>query len=194
VTQKEVRQVETETMEIRELENGKYLLEGYVAKFGVRSKFMGFFEEIQRGAFDRTLSDGHNIFSMYSHDKSKILGSTKSGSLKLEIDNIGLRFALEIDPEISYAKDTYLLVKNRDVEGCSFGFICKEDEWKLGEDDAEVRLLKDVDLIECTITAFPAYSQTEVSCRSYDEFKEEQKNEKQRIENKRRVLYLKTLL
>jgi HK97 family phage prohead protease len=192
--QKELRQIDVESVEVRELgEDNQYVIEGYVAKFNSRSRFMGFYEEIKDGAFNRTLADGHNIFSMFAHDSDKILGSTKSGSLTLSVDSIGLRFTLRINPEVSYAKDVYHLVKDGDVDGCSFGFIARDDEWSMLEDGTEIRYLKDIELIECTITPFPAYMASEATCRSYDEYKEE-RNHIQKQKELRKRLILKTFL
>jgi uncharacterized protein len=187
--QTEKRQIDVDSVEVRATEDNTYLIEGYVAKFNTRSRFMGFYEEIREGAFNRTLSDGHNIFALYAHDKDKVLGSTKSTSLKLNVDTIGLRFSLRINPAVSYANDVYHLVKDGDVGGCSFGFICRDDEWSLLEDGTEIRYLKDVELTECTITPYPAYVDTEATCRSYDEHRAEvEKREADKL--KRRKLLL----
>ncbi len=134
---------------------------------------MGFFEQVSPGAFDKTLADGHNIFAEYAHDDSKILGSTKTSSLTLSTDNIGLRFSLQINPNVSYANDVYELVKSKEIEGCSFGFTCNQDDWSLGADGVEIRTLLDVNLIEVTITPFPAYadSEAETRCESFENHK-----------------------
>lgn len=159
-----------DSIEIRSVESGNYLIEGYINKFNTRSKFMRFYEQIDKRAFDRTLAKGHNIFAMYNHNSDKILGSTKSGSLTLSTDDIGLRFSLQINPNVSYAKDVYELVKSGDVEGCSFGFIALEEQWDIQDDDSELRTILDLELIECTITPFPAYEESEATAkRSYQQ-------------------------
>lgn len=97
-----------------------------------------------------------------------ILGSTKSGSLKLNTDEVGLHFELKINSNISYANDLYELVSNGDIDGCSFGFYVLDDEWTYTEDKVDLRKVKEVELIEVTITPFPAYLDSEASCRSFE--------------------------
>jgi len=189
--QKEIRKIDVESLETRATESNDHLIEGYINKFGQKSQFMGFFEQVDSKAFNRTLAQGHNIFGMYNHSSDKILGSTKTGSLKLSVDEVGLRFSLQINPNVSYAKDVYELVRSGDVDGCSFGFYVLEDEWSVQEDGTELRTILDLELLECTITPFPAYLDSEASVRSYDQFKnkqlEQQKQEEQRKLKQRQI-------
>ncbi|MFD2681209.1 HK97 family phage prohead protease [Bacillus seohaeanensis] len=185
--QKEIRKIDVESIEVNSNEEESFLIEGYINKFNTRSQFMGFFEQVDKNAFNRTLADGHNIFGLYNHDSSKILGSTKTNSLQLFVDDIGLRFSLNINPNVSYAKDTYELVRSGDVEGCSFGFYVTDDDWDYLEDGTELRVIKDLELIEVTITPFPAYLTSEASCRSYEEFKQEVKEQKNRELKQRQI-------
>lgn len=174
---KEIRKIIATDIETRTLENDKKVISGYINKFDSRSQYMGFYEEFKRGAFDKTLADGHNIYAMYNHDSSMILGSTRGGNLKLNVDNIGLHFELEINSNISYANDLYELVKNGDVEGCSLGFYVIDDSWSYTEEKIDLREIKEVELVEVTITPFPAYLDTEASCRSYEKHKIKAKEE-----------------
>ncbi|MBP1889802.1 HK97 family phage prohead protease [Clostridium moniliforme] len=167
--QKEIRKFIAIDLEARTEENSsEKIISGYINKFNTRSQYMGFYEEVSKDAFDKTLADGHNIYAMYNHNSDMILGSTRSGSLKLNIDNVGLHFELRINPNISYASDIAELVKSGDVEGCSFGFYVLDDEWTYTEDKIDLRIIKEVELIEVTITPFPAYLDSEASCRSYE--------------------------
>lgn len=167
--QKEIRKFIATDLETRTEENSsEKIISGYINKFNTRSQYMGFYEEVSKGAFDKTLADGHNIYAMYNHDDNMILGSTRSGSLKLNVDNIGLHFELKINPNISYASDLYELVKSEDIDGCSFGFWVTDDEWTYTEDKIDLRIIKELELIEVTITPFPAYLDSEASCRSFE--------------------------
>ena len=167
--QKEIRKIIVTNLETRTLEDTEEkVISGYINKFNTRSQYMGFYEEVAKGAFDKTLADGHNIYAMYNHNSDMILGSTRSGSLKLNTDNIGLHFELRINPKISYASDIAELVKSGDLEGCSFGFWVTDDEWTYTEDKIDLRIIKELELIEVTITPFPAYLDSEASCRSFE--------------------------
>lgn len=178
--QKEIRKFIATDLETRTEENSREkIISGYINKFNTRSQYMGFYEEVANGAFDKTLADGHNIYAMYNHNSDKILGSTRSGSLKLNVDDVGLHFELRINPNISYASDIAELVKSGDLEGCSFGFWVTDDEWTYTEDKVDLRIIKEVELIEVTITPFPAYLDSEASCRSFELHNEELKKAKE---------------
>lgn len=171
--EREIRQLNVERIETRATEDGSMIIEGYVATFNNRSKYMGFYEVIDPRAFDNTLADGHNIFMLLNHDWDKPLGDTETNSLVLEVDNVGLRFSLTLDSKISYSSDAYNLVKNNLIKGCSFGFYTNEDNWSMNDQNEETRTLLDVALIECTLTPIPAYNNTQASCRSYEQYKDE---------------------
>lgn len=179
--EKEIRAIKLEDVSIDE-NKGAYTLGGYITKYNSRSQFMGFYEEIDIGAFDESLANRKFIPALYNHDTDKILGSTRSGSLSLESDDIGLKFELRINPQISYAKDVYELVKSGDVQGCSFGMVVLEDEWFTDDEGYDLRIVKQAELYEVTITALPAYEDSEVSCRSYDLFKANQAEKRAKLE------------
>ena len=178
--QKEIRKIIATDIEVRELEENKVkTISGYINKFNSRSQYMGFFEEIAKGAFDKTLAKGHNIYAMYNHNADMILGSTRGNSLKLNVDEVGLHFELKINDNISYSKDLYELVRNKDIDGCSFGFYVLDDEWTYTEDNIDLRIIKELELIEVTITPFPAYLDSEASCRSFEKHNEKALKDKE---------------
>lgn len=165
----ETRQIALENVEVRSEENGNMIIEGYVATFNSKSKYMGFYEIIDPHAFDNTLADKHNIFMLYNHDWDKPLGDLETNTLRLEVDGTGLRFSLTIDDSVSYAKDVYQLAKKNLIKGCSFGFSCGRDTWAINDNMEDIRTLLDITLYECTLTATPAYNATSASCRSYEQ-------------------------
>ena len=70
---------------------------GYAAVINSRSVDLGgFVETIPPGAFTRTLGDGHPIFAVHHHDMADVLGSTRSGTLRLGQDTTGLWFELKL--------------------------------------------------------------------------------------------------
>lgn len=165
---KEFRSIDKfEIREVEEQEN-ELILEGYIAKFDEPTElFEGFIEKIDRNAFDDTLNNGHNIFLVYHHDMSKVLASTRNSTLELTTDDIGLRFKATINKNLSYAKDTYELVKSGECRGCSFGFYCLEEDVNYNsETDIITRTLLKVEMLEGTITPIPAYNDTTVSARA----------------------------
>lgn len=184
--EKEIRQLHIENIETRTEENGSMIIEGYVATFNSKSKYMGFYEVIDPRAFNTTLEDKHNIFMLYNHDWDKPLADTDTGTLSLNVDNIGLRFNLKLDNSISYAKDVYNLVNKNLIKGCSFGFYVNEDNWSMNENMEDIRTLLSITLLECTLTPIPAYNDTSASCRSYqnhiNKLEKHKQNELRKIE------------
>src|SRR5699024_7534781 len=84
------------------------------------------------------------------------------------------------------------LVDSGELRGMSFGFVVNEDEWET-RDGEDYRTLQDVDVMEVTLTHRPAYESSEVSLRSYEAFKAEQRKEKQK-EDDLELLRLKSNL
>ncbi|MBU3216654.1 HK97 family phage prohead protease [Clostridium estertheticum] len=171
--EKEIRNIIVNKLETRvATDSTEKIISGYINKFNTRSQYMGFYEEVATGAFDKTLADGHNIFSMFNHNDDKILGSTRANSLKLSIDEVGLAFELRINDKISYANDLYELVQEGSIDGCSFGFYVIDDSWVTTTEGIDLRIIKEIELIECTLTPFPAYLDSQASCRSFTKFEE----------------------
>lgn len=168
-----------EQYEIRQVteDNKEVVIEGYIAKFdSITELWEGYYEKIDRNAFDDTLKDGHNIFLLYHHDWSKPLASTKTGTLELETDNIGLRFKATINNNLSYAKDTIELIKEGLIAGCSFGFNCVEEDVNYNsEKDTITRTLLKVNLYEGSVLCIPQYIDTSVFTRAKELVEEEKK-------------------
>ena len=61
----------------------------------------------------------------FQHDENKILADTRSGTLRLSPDNVGLKFTADLPKS---AVDVREALKRKDVTGASLGFYCKQDE------------------------------------------------------------------
>lgn len=156
-------------MEIRSIGGVQALgrrVEGYAALFNTETDLGEFRERIAPGAFRRTLDSRRNVRALYDHRSGDVLGTTQAATLELKEDAKGLRFALEL-PDTTVGRDVAELVKRGDVAGCSFGFRVAPggDRWEQ-RDGKSIRTLTDVDLAEVTLTADPAYADTEVALRS----------------------------
>lgn len=175
MAQKETRFIED--IEIRaNKEEDTISLSGYVVKFDTRSHFLGFYETVDKRAFDRTIKEDNNVYALFNHDWDKPLASTRNGTLELSTDDVGLRFKLTPKANTSYMRDIVELVNSGELRGCSFGFKASDDDWTT-KDGYDYRTLKDVDLLEVTLTPVPAYESSQVSVRSYDKYKEEQRKQ-----------------
>jgi uncharacterized protein len=148
----------TNEFEVREDEGGMTLT-GYAARFNEPSEPLPFIERIAPGAFKRSLKSRNDIKLLWNHDSSKVLGSTRAGTLKLEEDQTGLRVMAQL-PDNSWGRDAKVSIQRGDVTGFSFGFTVPAggDSWNT---DGTERTLKSVRLLEVsTGVAFPAYPST----------------------------------
>jgi HK97 family phage portal protein/HK97 family phage prohead protease len=147
-------------VEVRSL--GRQLV-GLAAPFDQVAFVGGFDEVIRRGAFKDSLADNHDILALLDHDMSRVLGRTKSKSLRLAETDRGLEFELDL-PGTSWANDTLELVRSNNAGGMSFGFRIRPsgEQWV-----KSVRELRSLDLVEISVvSAFPAYDATEVAARA----------------------------
>jgi hypothetical protein len=141
-------------------------LQGYAAKFNSPSEDLGGFQEVIRpGAFTRTLAEGADVRCLFNHDESLIIGRTKAGSLRLKEDRTGLYFECDVPKS---RMDVYEAVQRGDVDQCSFGFCCVEENFMPNPagQPATLRELLDVDIFDVSVVTFPAYANTNVSARS----------------------------
>lgn len=158
------------------------VIAGYVAEFEKYSHelndfFRGKFKEkIRKGAFENSIRS-KVIKALWNHDDNKVLGSTKSKTLNLWEDERGLKFELTL-PNNNWGADALESVRRGDVDGMSFGFIPTITEWDDASDSETIRTLVEVDLIEISPVAFPAYPQTSVSARNLESLEEDYKNYK----------------
>ena len=113
----------------------------------------GFTEIIEPTAFSKTLKDKNNVVLLYNHDDSKVLGATRSGTLKLESRDDGLYFSCLVNEDVGFARDAYSIISRGDCNTISFGFSPIKTENRNG-----IRHLKEVALseISCCVP-FPAY-------------------------------------
>lgn len=189
----EKRNLTTNSVEIREDENGMKTLAGYAVKWEMKSVTMGwrrFKEQFKRGAFTESLTNDDQL-ALWSHDTSKVLGRTKNGTLRLFEDEIGLRFELDL-LDTTLGEDAYKTIKRGDVDGVSFGFQMLKQEWDEADPDNVVRSILTAKLVEISPVAFPAYPDSQVSARSSDPY--EQHVLEKRNEQRRKRIYLKTLI
>lgn len=145
---------------------------GYAAVFDQETVIggqFGFRERIAPGAFDRALAEADDVRALFNHDPNLLLGRTSSETLRLSVDDHGLRYEVDL-PDTAAARDVQALISRGDVDGSSFGFTVDADEW----DDSEVkkkgklplRTITSVTLWDVSPVTFPAYPQTSVSART----------------------------
>lgn len=136
-------------------------IEGYAATFGSKATIGDFSETIQPGAFRSALAG--DILALMDHDPGRVLGRTRSGTLRLSEDSRGLAFSLDL-PDTQAGRDILALAERDDLGGMSFGFLVPSggEFW-----EGSTRNLKTIDLKEISVvSAFPAYPDTSIALRS----------------------------
>ena len=168
------------TLEKREAEGESRKISGYAAVFEQKTKIGTWYEEqIVRGAFDEC--DFSRCVLNFNHDDNNLLGRVSSGTLKLEIDEKGLRFECEL-PDTTTANDILTLIRRGDIEGCSFAFVVRESswEWLSDEDPAQLdqrTIMKISEVFDVSVVTHPAYEQTSVDARSAEAAREQHREE-----------------
>lgn len=156
------------------------VVEGYALKFNKESRNLGgFVETISPEALnDVDLTD---VRCFLDHDSSKLLGRTSSGTLTLNVDEVGLHFRCAL-PNTSTGRDAMELVQRGDLNQCSFGFTVDKDKWTQGKEIMTRSIHKIGSLFEISLVSIPAYDDTDVrvATRSLEEAVNE--IEKQRLE------------
>jgi HK97 family phage prohead protease len=136
-------------------------IEGYAATYNALADLGGFREQIAPGAFRAALAG--DVLAMLDHDPGKVLGRTRSGTLRLSEDSKGLAFSLDL-PDTQAGRDVLTLAERNDLGGMSFGFMVPEggESWR-----GRTRTLNKIDLREISIVqAWPAYPDTEIALRT----------------------------
>lgn len=150
-------------VEIRSAD-GKPVIEGYAALYGVLSDDLGGFREILLpGAFADRLGD--DVRALWQHDPLYVFGRTTPGTLTLTEDEIGLRYRVT-PPDSQWARDAMLSIARGDVNQSSFAFSVLPDgeSWDLAEGGQVVRTIRRIArLYDVSAVTYAAYPQTSVS-------------------------------
>ena len=140
---------------------------GYAARFNSDSQPLPFTERIMPGAFAKTLRSKRDVRLFVNHDSGRLLASKRSGTLRLEEDEKGLRVEADL-PDTQEARDLKELMRRGVVDSMSFGFTVPRggDDWS---EDGSRRELREVTLHEVSVvTGFPAYEATSAAVRSLE--------------------------
>lgn len=134
---------------------------GYAASFwdgtnGTQFELLdGLFERIAPNAFDGI--DETDCRALFNHNPDKILGRVSAGTLRLMVDDCGLRYVVDV-PESR--NDVLEAVARGDVRGSSFGFAVTEDRVEHYDTHA-IRWLIGLKVFDVSPVTFPAYKSTE---------------------------------
>ena len=102
----------------------KGLLEGYAVYWGIENKMPYGTEKFLK---DSLVPDEDGVSFFVMHNEQRILGNSKSGTLKLESDDRGLKYQVQL-PES--AKDIKEAVEREDFQGVSVSFLPEKDKYE----------------------------------------------------------------
>lgn len=125
-----------------------------------------FVERIDRAAFSRSVKED-DVRGLMNHDPNMLLGRTSSKTMRLSVDEVGLRYEIE-PPDTQAGRDTVESIKRGDLTGSSFSFSILEEQWnrtKADDKEINVRTLLDVQTYDVGPVTFPAYEATTTGVR-----------------------------
>lgn len=123
-----------------------------------------FIETIEPGTWNKALGRGNEIHFLAEHDNSKLLASTRNGSLKLTETDEGLLMEARIS-DTSWGRDYYNQINEGLLTNMSFGMAVLSDKWKF-EDGVNKRSINDLALFEVSVVRDPAYKDTQIQARN----------------------------
>jgi HK97 family phage major capsid protein/HK97 family phage prohead protease len=154
------RRANLTALELRAAGAAGPMLVGYASVWNALSEDLGGFKErVAKGAFAGSV--GGDVRAFWNHNRDLVLGRTTAGTLRLAEDDHGLR--VEIDPPASAAAFVEA-VQRGDVNQMSMGFFVGRDQWEMVQEQP-IRTLLEVQLVEVSVVALPAYPATEIGLR-----------------------------
>jgi len=179
---KDDKEVRYFKISLRESGDKKKKIVGYAARFDKLSEDLGGFRErVKPGAFTKTIKEA-DIRALFNHDPNYVLGRNKAGTLVLEEDEKGLKISID-PPDTQWARDLLLSIERGDINQMSFGFRTIKDTWIQQENKETIRELNELKLYDVSPVTYPAYTQTSVAVRKYNEFMGTQKEKPEAGEN-----------
>lgn len=146
---------------------------GYAARFNEDSEeFLGFIERIRPGAFADAIGNS-DVRALWNHDPNHVLGRTKSNTLTLKEDDVGLYYEIT-PPDTQFANDLIESIKRGDVDQSSFAFTVDVVEWDNSEEPNVRTIVKVRELYDVSPVTYPAYPTASVGLRNFEEVAKEE--------------------
>tara|TARA_Y100000593_G_scaffold95024_1_gene198482 strand:- start:6533 stop:7171 length:639 start_codon:yes stop_codon:yes gene_type:complete len=160
--------------------DGTATISGYAAVYhrednpGTQYELMpNYYERIQPGAFTRALNEGDDVRALFNHDASAVLGRSKSGTLRLSADKVGLKYEVDL-PNTQLARDLAESVERGDISGSSFAFSVTPEGQKIerDKDGTTYRNILETRLYDVSVVTYPAYEAATSGLRSAENVEE----------------------
>lgn len=146
---------------------------------------MGWFiEMIEPGAFDEALTRS-DARALFNHNPDNLLARQSAGTLTLRIDDKGLYYEFEA-PDTTLGNDLLKMIERGDLRESSFAFIVKRQRWEEERQPdgtiVERRIIEEVEeVFDVAPVTYPAYTQTSVAKRSFEEWRKQQQGQKDMV-------------
>jgi HK97 family phage prohead protease len=153
-------------VEIR-MDDDTPVLDGYATVYDYRydvaggPEMNGFTELVARGAAKKSAEEA-DVRLLVNHG-GVALARTKSGTMTLESDDIGLRVRAALDPSNPVVAELRSAMARGDLDEMSFGFRVLRDEWSA---DYTERTIREVKLYDVSLVTFPANPATVAQMRA----------------------------
>ena len=174
---KEIRTIDVQDLELR-MDGENPVVVGYGAVFNSMSNDLGGFREyIGSEAFEGRLED--DVRFLINHDGMP-LARTTNGTLRLSVDERGLKYEAKLNPNVSTSRDLMELLKDGTINQSSFAFIVEDDSWEM-KDGMNVRTINKVSrLYDVSAVTYPAYNEasSSVALRSMEQWQEKEEAKK----------------
>ncbi len=166
--------------------NNNRTISGYAFKFNTPSRPLGdgdntFTEVIDPSALDGV--DLSNVFMLNDHDFTQVLASTKAGTLKLSVDDVGLHYEATL-PDTTIANDVLANIQAGNISDTSFAFAVGDDGDTFTKDDNGnvTRTIKHIkSLFDVSVCCIGAYDNgndaVQVDTRSYEKWLKNENNQ-----------------
>lgn len=125
----------------------------------------GMVERIRPGAFDRALVERHDARALYNHDPDNLLGRVSSGTCRLSVDHLGLRYEITADRNDPDHQRVLAKIKRGDLSGSSFAFQPTKVTWE-DKDGISIRWIDDLQLFDVGPVTYPAYGASTTGLRA----------------------------
>ena len=166
---REVRHYGISDIEVREEgDAGTVTFSGYASVFNhdyeVYDAFGRFTERLAPGAFTRTLTEDPDVMLLINH-QGLPLARTKSGTLQLTQDSVGLRVSAQLDANDPDVRSILPKMRRGDVDEMSFAVRVNDQVWS---EDYSDRTITEVNLArgDVSIVSFGANPATVAALRA----------------------------
>lgn len=125
-------------------------------------------ERVHPGAFKKVLESRAEIFGLYHHDETQLLGRRSSGTLLLKDEARGLHYSIPFDSKDPIHQTVAARIARKDVTGSSFTFAAKDQQFeKRSSDGMIIRNIYSFDRVkDVGPTHLPCYPGSSAEFRS----------------------------